>query len=131
MPDVADLPAWELRTPAAGAGGPAAAQPLPPTLAWLHGLGHSRAYWVPVLPQLPEFEHLLLDLRGHGASLVRRPCAMHCALATCRALRPAAHLLRAQVWADGSGGVVSIAPARHLLQRCEPCARLPPTAGSA
>ena len=39
-----------------------------PRVVWVHGLGESSVSFEPVLPRLPGFEHVLVDLPGYGRS---------------------------------------------------------------
>ncbi len=39
-----------------------------PELVWIHGLGESSTSFEPVLPRLPGFTHVLVDLPGYGRS---------------------------------------------------------------
>jgi pimeloyl-ACP methyl ester carboxylesterase len=39
-----------------------------PELVWIHGLGESSVSFEPVLPRLPGFTHVLVDLPGYGRS---------------------------------------------------------------
>ncbi len=39
-----------------------------PTVVWIHGLGESSAGFDPVLPELSDYTHVLVDLPGYGRS---------------------------------------------------------------
>ena len=40
----------------------------PTTIFWIHGIGSSHHYWDEVLPAIPGFRHISVDVRGMGES---------------------------------------------------------------